>query len=74
MDLMHGLIDDEWGGFRVGWSCIDHIFTLKQKVRKQEKEKSMVYMSFMDLNKAYNKVNRKIMASVENVWCGIANY
>ena len=33
-----GLIDDEQGCFKVGRGYVDHIFTLKQKVRKHKRK------------------------------------
>ena len=54
--MTKGLIDDELGGFRGGSGCVDHIFTLKKKSR--------VYVNFMDLEKAYDRVNRETLWQV----------
>ena len=59
-----GLIDDEQGVFRVGRGCVDQIFTLNPIGEKTREKKRGVYMGFIDLEKAYDRVNR---ASVENV-------
>ena len=48
-----GLIDDEQGVFRVGRGCVDQIFMLKQE------RKCRVYVGFIDLEKAYKRVNRE---------------
>ena len=51
------------GGFRVGWGCVDQIFTLKQIVKKQEKT-CRVYVSFIELEKVYHKVNMEALWQV----------
>ena len=59
-----GLIDDEQGGFRGGRGCVDHILTLKQKGEKAREKKRRVYVGFIDLEKAYNRVNREALRQV----------
>ena len=49
------------GGFRVGRGYVDQIFTLKQIVEKTREKKHRVYVSFIDLEKAYDRVNREIL-------------
>ena len=53
-----GLIDDEQGWFRAGRGCVNQIFTLKQIGEKTREEKFRVYVGFIDLEKAYDMVNR----------------
>ena len=48
-----GLADHEQGGFRAASGCVDQIFTLKQIG-----EKARVYVGFINLEKAYDRVNR----------------
>ena len=55
------LIDDEQGAFRVGRVCVNQIFTLKQIGEKSQEKKCRVYGGFIDLEKAYNKVNREVL-------------
>ena len=40
---------------------MDQIFTLKQIGEKLQEKKCRVYVGFMDLEKVYNKVNRKAL-------------
>ena len=54
-----GLIDDEQGGFRAGRGCGEHIFILKQIGEKASEKKCIVYVGFVDLEKAYDRVNRR---------------
>ena len=53
-----GLIDDEQGGFRAGRGCVDQIFKLKQIGEKAREKKRTVYVGFIDLEKAYDRVTR----------------
>ena len=59
-----GLIDDEKGGFRGGRGCVDQIFTLKQIGWKSREKKRRVYVGFIDLEKAYDRVNREALWQV----------
>ena len=59
-----GLIDDEKGGFRAGRGCVDPIFTLKQIGKKAREKKCRTYVGFIDLEKAYDRVNKKTLWQV----------
>ena len=56
--VTEGLNDDEQGGFRAGRGCVYQIFTLKQIGEKALEKKCRVYVCFIDLEKAYDRVNR----------------
>ena len=43
-----------------GW-CVDHIFTLKQIGERAREKKRRVYLGFIDLEKAYGRVNREVL-------------
>ena len=60
-NVTEGLIDYEQGGFRAGRGCIDQIFTLSQKGEKAQDKKPRVYVGFMDLEKAYDRVNKEVI-------------
>ena len=57
--MVEGLIDNEQGEFRAGRGCADQIFTLKQIGEKAQEKKCRVCVGFMDLEKAYDRVNRE---------------
>ena len=59
-----GLIDDEKGGLRAGSGFVDQILTLKQISEKTKGKSCRVYVGFIDLKKAYDKVNRKALWQV----------
>ena len=55
------MIEDEQGDFRAGRGCEDQIFTLKHIGEKAREKKRRVYMCFIDLEKAYDRVNREVL-------------
>ena len=57
------LIDDEQGGLRVGKGRVDQIFTLKQ-ISEKTREKNIVFVDFIDSEKAHDKVNREALWQV----------
>ena len=59
---------DEQGGFRAGRGCNDQIFTVRQIMEKTIEKDKVVYMAFVDLEKAYDKVNR------EKLWRVLEEY
>ena len=62
--VTEGLNDDEQGGFRAGRVCIDQIFTLKYISEKAREKKRRAYVGSIDLEKAYDKVNREALCQV----------
>ena len=69
LKVTEGLINDEQGGFRAGRGCVDQIFALKQIGEKApEKNVECIYIGFMYLEKAYDRVNRgSTLAGTGNV-------
>ena len=62
------LIDDDQGGYRAGRGCVDQIFTLKHTGEKAREKKRRVYVGFIDLEKAYDRVNMKVLWQVYRVY------
>ena len=64
--VTEGLIDEEQRGegFRSEKRYVDRIFTLKQVGEKVLEKKRRVYVGFMDLEKAYDRVNREALWQV----------
>ena len=48
-------------GLEQGRGCLDQIFTLKQIGEKAREKKCRVYVVFMNLEKAYARVNREAL-------------
>ena len=62
--VTEGLINNERGGFRSVRRCVDSIFTLKQIGEKAHEKKRRVYVGFMALENAYDKLNREALLQV----------
>ena len=45
--------------FRKGRSIQDHVFTIKQVVEKNRIKNQELYMAFLDLEKAFDRVSQK---------------
>ncbi len=52
-------MSEEQGGFRKGRGCVDHIFAMKMLVKEYLGKDKKLYAAFMDLEKAYDRVDRK---------------
>jgi len=61
-------LEDEQGGFRRGRGCIDQVFGLKEMCEKYLGNGRDLYVAFMDLEKAYDKIDRKAMWQVLQVY------
>ena len=44
----------EQGGFRSGRGCIDQVFAVKQVIEKMIEKDRVMFMVFIDLEKAYD--------------------
>ena len=62
--VTEGLTDDEQGGFRSGREYVDQIFTREQISEKAREKTRRMYVGFMDLEKAYDRVNKKALWQV----------
>src|SRR5678815_4455924 len=58
------LIGEEQGAFRSGRECVDQFFTLKQMTEKMREKKNKLYLGFMDLQQAYDMINREALWQV----------
>lgn len=56
-----GLIADEQNGFRKNRACVDHIFALTSIVRNQLQNKQSTFCAFIDMEKAFDWVNRDLL-------------
>ena len=57
----HNIIVDEQNGFRKKRSCADHIFTFTSIVRNRLEQKKHTYACFIDMQKAFDWVNRNLL-------------
>ena len=61
-------IGEEQCGFRQGRGCTDQIFAVRQVCEKYMGKKKDVYMAFMDLEKAYDRVDREALWQVMRIY------
>ncbi len=62
----------EQGGFRKGRGCVDQIFAVKINVEKYLEKDIKLFAAFMDLEKAYDRADRKALWDTLSVWGGRA--
>ena len=48
-------------GFRPGRRVVDHVFTLSQILEMERKRRRKVFMAFLDVRKAYDRVWREAL-------------
>src|SRR5215475_4051120 len=60
-----GLLEEQ-NGFRRGRSCINNVFTLKQTIAKRREFNLETHMAFLDLEKAFDRVNRNQLWQILN--------
>ena len=65
-DILETQLDEAQCGFRKGRSVHDQIFIVKQIIEKTNKQNKNAYLTFIDLEKAFDRVNRnKIWSSLQ---------
>ncbi len=70
MNITDKSVGDEQGGFRKGRGCVDQIFAVKILVEKYLEKDRKLFAAFMDLEKAYDRIDRKGLWETESVWVG----
>ena len=63
-DKTESMIAEIQGGFRRGRGCTDQTFVVRQICEKYVKKDKDVYFAFLDLEKAYDRVDREAMWKV----------
>ena len=57
----NNLLGEEQAGFRRGYSTIDNVFVLHSIIQRYLLRRRKVYVAFVDLKKAFDRVDRKIL-------------
>ena len=68
MEITDSKISQEQGGFRKGRGCIDQIFTVKSVAEKYINKGRKLYAAFIDLEKAYDRVDREGLWDVLRIY------
>ena len=58
---MNNILVEEQNGFRVGRSCIDHIFVLCTVLRNRKMMGKETFLCFIDYKKAFDSVDRNLL-------------
>ena len=66
--LTERLIGEEQCGFRSGRGCVDQVFVMKQMSEKFVDKNKSLYVAYMDLEKAYDRVDREAMWRVLSMY------
>ena len=55
------MIGEEQCGFRSGRGCVDQVFVMRQLAERFVSKGKSVYAAYMDLEKAYDRIDRNAM-------------
>merc|ERR1712002_424994 len=66
--LTKGMIGDEQCGFRSGRGCMDQVFVMKKMSEKFCGKNKSLYVAYMDLEKAYDRIDRDAMWRVLSMY------
>ena len=64
--ISEAILLEEQNGFRIGRSCIDNVFTIKQTIEKRKEFNLKTHVAFLDLEKACDRVNRSQLLQILN--------
>ena len=64
--ILEAILLEEQNGFRTGRSCIDNVFTIKQTTEKRREFNLETHIAFLDLEKAFDRVNRHKLWKILN--------
>ena len=67
-DRTESVIEEAQGGFRRGRGCTDQTFIVRQLCEKYLAKRKDVFFAFMDLEKAYDRVDRDAMWDVLRIY------
>jgi len=64
--ILEAILLEEQSGFRIGRSCIDNVFTIEQTIEKRREFNLENHIAFLDLEKAFDRVNRNQLWQILN--------
>ena len=63
-----GVVGEEQSGLRSGRLCVDQVFAVRQVCEKYLEKGKDVFWAFMDLEKAYDRLDKEVMWKVLQVY------
>ena len=57
----NNILSDKQNGFRVGRSCLDHLFVLCTILRNRKAQNLPTFLTFIDFQKAFDSVDRNLL-------------
>jgi len=64
--ISEAILLEEHNGFRIGRSCIDNVFTIKQTIEKRREFNLETHIAFLYLEKAFDRVNQNKLWQILN--------
>ena len=64
--ISEAILLEEQNGFRMGRSCIDNVFSIKQTIDKRREFNLETHIAFLDLEGAFYRVNRNQLWKILN--------
>ena len=68
MEVTEEKVSEDQDGFRKGKRCVDQIFAIKVMVEEYLGKNEKLYASFMDLEKAYDRVDKEALWNVLKIY------
>ena len=65
--LTEGMIGEEQCGFRSGRGCVDQVFVMEKMSEKFCGKNKSLFVAYMDLEKAYDRIDRMQCGEFEYV-------
>ena len=59
-----GVLGEEQNGFRVDRRAEDNMFIINEMIERKKKDGSKLYLGFLDIEKAYDRVSREVLYRV----------
>jgi len=67
--ILEAILLQEKNGFRTGRTCTDNVLTIKQTIEKRREFNLETHIAFLDLEKAFDRVNRNQLWQIFNKRC-----
>lgn len=66
--VTENVLEEEQSGFRKGRGCVDQVYALKSILEKLSEKQKVACMAFLDLEKAYDRVQRESLWEVLKIY------